>query len=467
MNTNTKKMLNLSLTKDPWIPVTIKGRQQDVSLVTLFSEAKHITAINARAAEWVSLMRLFICIYDRSLDKNVQPVEYLSKYEDEFQLFTVHTGKSSKGKRFLQVENLELTGSTEIHKLDLYTACGNTPILLKAGTRQALPTKEQIAISLVTKQCFGEWGTTAKTNWDGHMTAVSAKGGPCVAGTPMHFFIECSNLHETLETNSAIHNRIHMPYELGVPVWEAMPTGPTNNNTDTYFGRLVPLSKAIWIHDQECMTYAEGLEYTNLGSKTPDGKYEPHHCRHTRLIKKVPCEEVYRIQPAQLTWKEIELILQSKLNVGHTISGATIASSLPPDKVSTIVISGLITDGSNWSVLETPIIRMQLPAGITTSSNFVKYQQACQEIKRLAENLKTAAFIYHNELKDSQTKPISYSIKEDFFLAACTIKSIEELMVECITGNTTKWLTKIKNIQRDIYYTKCPANTKKATNAAL
>lgn len=277
-------MTSFNLVDEPWLPVlyqqTGPGAVRRVGLRQLFQEAEQIRDLALPPLERVAIMRLLICISQAALEgpktdddwptckDSIIPsaVDYLNNWHQCFDLF---------GPRaFLQVPALQPTaGKSEedlspLDKLNFGWASGNAHTLFDhaalSGKREiSLP---ELAIFLITFQCFHPGGLLGFALWNGKQTARSTTQAPCVEGSPLLALLLGSTLLESIHWNLIPESRLH-PQPLGRPIWELDPppapdSPQANQVTSSYLGRLVPLSRAIKLlpEGSRCLL-TKGLEY--------------------------------------------------------------------------------------------------------------------------------------------------------------------------------------------------------------
>lgn len=278
-------MMTMNLTTDPWIPaLRADGRRDLFSLKDLFAQAHELRDLAAKPHERIALMRLLLCITQAALDgpadegawKQCQPLiqqhvrDYLTKWKSAFELF-------GDGPRFLQVPNLkpgkESDDGNAATKLDLSLATGNNSTLFDngAGEERALHTA-RIAVGLITFQCFSPGGRIGVAKWNGKDTPGkgSSNHAPCTPSSMVHAFILGENLLATLRRNLLTKETVTDAYGedgWGRPVWELRcesdgDKAAQTNATMAYLGRLVPLSRAIRLHEGgRALILANGLDY--------------------------------------------------------------------------------------------------------------------------------------------------------------------------------------------------------------
>ncbi|MDW7979954.1 MAG: type I-E CRISPR-associated protein Cse1/CasA, partial [Verrucomicrobiales bacterium] len=158
-------------------------------------------------------------------------------------------------------------------KLDLTLATGNNPTLFdNAGGSERTFTPAQLALMLLTFQCFSPGGRISVAEWNNRPTLGngSSEHAPCIADNMLHAIVRGENLLDTIHLNLMTKDQAKGLFDQdkwGKPVWEAMPQGlndkpAISNATGTYLGRLVPLSRCIRLND-DCRTIilANGLNY--------------------------------------------------------------------------------------------------------------------------------------------------------------------------------------------------------------
>lgn len=277
-------MKNLNLCTDPWLPVRMSsGACVRVSLEEFFSKAHEISDLILAAHERISIMRLLICITQRALDGPEDREEwedckddiipktqrYLEKWRPAFNLL-------GEDGAFLQPSGVEACKAEDwgaLSKISLSSAEGNTSALFDnaAGTERFVPLS-QAAIDLIAFQNFAPGGTIGVTIWAGEQTGVKspdfAPAGPCVPASAIHLFVCGENFLDTLWYNlCTIEEITHYRSGMGLPVWELMPKymdheAAVQNATNTYLGRLVPLSRVVKIstNGDTCLV-SKGISY--------------------------------------------------------------------------------------------------------------------------------------------------------------------------------------------------------------
>ncbi len=270
----------MNLVNDPWIPIVFQdGKTSLVSLDDAFALGHKIRDLNALPHERISVMRLLICVAQAALNgpktydewgkcrEQIASLSqsYLQKFSDKFELFGERT-------RFLQLEGLSLDNSktkkkskkeggdevlsakAETSKLDLALASGNNHTLFDNAATAPSRTisKERLALTLLSFQCFAPGSLIGVCLWNGKPLKGSSIHAPC-SGSIIHAVIRENNLIGTIHSNLITKDDsqlVHGEGNWGVPVWEDMPRSQDDdasikNATETYLGRLLPVSRVV------------------------------------------------------------------------------------------------------------------------------------------------------------------------------------------------------------------------------
>lgn len=277
----------MNLTTDAWIPaLRADGTRHLFSLQGLFAEAHQLRDLAVKPHERIALMRLLLCITQAALDgpadqdeweecrADIQPRvhAYLDRWRASFELF-------GDGPRFLQLPNLTAAKNddegTPATKLDLSLATGNTSTVFDnaASETRSLQTA-RAALNLLTFQCFSPGGRIGVACWDGRDTAGkgSSNHAPCTPSSMVHSFLLGGSLLETIARNLLTKQIVAdtIADGWGKPVWEIPVNKPSDtaairNATLSYLGRLLPISRAISLHDNgSTIILGNGLEYPIL-----------------------------------------------------------------------------------------------------------------------------------------------------------------------------------------------------------
>ena len=156
---------------------------------------------------------------------------YLDERKSAFELF-------GDGLRFLQLPGLARDTSKKhdeddegsaVSKLDLALATGNNSTLFdNAGGSDRSFTPAELALMLLTFQCFSPGGRIGVATWKGEKTPGngSSSHAPCAAGNMLHTLIRGKSLAESIHRNmltKKIVSRFAGENRWGVPVWALFP----------------------------------------------------------------------------------------------------------------------------------------------------------------------------------------------------------------------------------------------------
>lgn len=406
----------MNLTTDAWIPIVWKsGKPGLVGLRHAFERGGEIQDLVLRPHERIAVMRLLICIAQAALDgpadyedwkasrARIVPsaLQYLAQWQQAFGLF-------GQGRAFLQVPNLTASrksqreddeGDTSPSKLDIALATGNNSTLFdNAGGSDRRFRHEQLALTLVTFQCFSPSGTIGTAKWDGVDTSGASDHAPCLADSPLHTLIRAGDLvtaiHRNLLTKTTCE-RLYGTDSWGKPVWEMMPQGAIDaaavrNATRTYLGRLMPLARAIRIGDDgSSLTLANGLSYPSFD----DGWREP-----TASVVTTKKGEEWAILHASIEkaiWRELPALTTRSSGQGR--SGPASLQNFPDqDEAVDIWAGGLVCNKAK------PLDSVESVFHIPARADLSTYQSGVDEAERLEWRLRRAVATYREALGDNR-----------------------------------------------------------------
>lgn len=416
--------MKMNLTTDPWIPVVWQNGQPGmVSLTETFQRGANIQDLAVRPHERIALMRLLICIAQAALDgpkdhqgwhncrSRIAPdaADYLKRWHDVFELF-------GDKQRFLQVPNLKPAGSADededggnsVSKLDLALATGNNSTLFdNAGGSKRDFTPAQLALMLLTFQCFSPCGRIGVAAWNGNPTTGngSSAHAPCVSGNMLHSYLRHANLLDTIHSNLLDKQTVALlaPKEgWGNPVWEQMPQSPVDesaicNASATYLGRFVPLTRAIRLSDDgKSMILANGLSF--LEWREPSSTIKV-----MKSSKGTPERKALSASLERAPWRELH-----SLTVRHAsndpIGGPVALRNVTGEDGFDLWAGGLVAAGNGK--LEDPVEAVfHVPIGMLTEPGQRIYEDGVKHAGDMEFRLRRAVSIYHKELGNNLDRP--------------------------------------------------------------
>ena len=411
---------------DPWIPIAwADGRSGTVSLCEAFAYGEDIRDLVVRPHERIAVMRLLICVAQAALDGPTNlddwktcrrkipssALDYLNRWHRAFELF-------GNGRRFLQVDGLEKATDKDnddegnsTSKLDFALAAGNNTTLFdNGGGSDRGFDAPHVALTLLAFQCFSPCGTIGVGLWNEIPTLGwksypkvkpgQSKHGPCLAGNMLHSYLRGKTLTESLHLNLMTKEQIARfgdPDGWGKPVWEKMPSKPSDdrNATQTYLGRLVPLSRAIRLDDNcRSMVLANGLEYPSY----PEWR-EPAATIVTRNIKKQPTRKTLPADVDKSTWRELHAL--AVVGVGkNTNGGPAVLKNVAEEATFDLWVGGLVAEGNN-KIVDTIESVFHVPAAMLWEASQRVYEAGVRWAESSASRLCRAVVIYHCELGDN------------------------------------------------------------------
>ena len=412
----------MNLATDAWIPIVWSdGKPGIVSLREAFERGEEIRDLAVRAHERIALMRLLICVAQAALDgpadyddwsacrERIVPsaLAYLGRWRHVFELF-------GSGQRFLQVANLKKpNGKTKedegdegnsTSKLDLALATGNNATLFdNAGGSERTFTPAELALMLATFQCFSPGGRIGVTLWHGKETAGkgSSDHAPCLAGGMLHAFLLGDKLAATLWKNLTTKQKVAEFFgknSWGKPVWEWMPEGlgdgkAVQNANRTYLGRLVPLTRAVWLaSDCRTLILANGLEYGSYGES---GWREPSA---TVVIRSVRGQRTGVVLPASIEkapWRELHSLTVKP--VGQKPGGPLALENINFDEPAfDLWVGGLVANRAK--LVDSTESVCHIPVGMLNEASQNVYEKGVKLADNMEFRVMRAISDYYGEL---------------------------------------------------------------------
>jgi CRISPR system Cascade subunit CasA len=350
----------MNLIRDPWIPIAFgNGQSELVSLLDAFRRGEEIRDFVATPPQRIALTRLLVCIAQAALDGPADEADwrscyvriasasiaYLENKEACFDLFGDHA--------FLQVANLTETNNATLDKLGIGLAAGNNATLFDHGAdvngRSHLAAWS--ALALLTYQCFSTCGTIGTSSWNGLATSSKSLLAPCLEQSMMHTILRGGSILATVHLNLLTKKVLEAALiDWGQPVWERMPTRPSDGAAATYLGRLVPVSRGVRLTESSrAITLVEACRYTRL----PEYR-EPF----ATVIQgmRSPKKRYRRVDPARHPWRDLGSVLtlsQSWLEGGpfavEHLEKATSSVDLWTGGALTDRSGGKIVDTAEWT----------------------------------------------------------------------------------------------------------------------
>lgn len=407
----------MNLVTEAWIPVVRPdGKPDTVSLMQVFTEGKQFADLAVRPHERIALMRLLICIAQAALNgpedieawdnaPDTLPLaakKYLEKWKEWFELF-------DSEKPFLQIakiaklpkasktdESGEANDLTSAGKLDFALATGNNALLFDHGGHRDF-SPEALALMLLTFQQFSPGGLIAKVTWGGKETSKSSAHAPCTPSSMLHTFLRRDTMLDTicanLLTKETITQHFNKPVEdcWGQPIWERMPANfddqkAIENATQTYLGRLVPLTRLIRLVDGTSMLLGDGLAYPVFESFSAE-------VSATVVVSHDGTERKLLGAATKAIWREL-----SALTVSHKqdkVGGALVLGNVPGNAAFDIWVGALLTNKA--TILDTAESVFHIPANMRADNGRAAYAGEVQWAENIAGKLGWAVETYRKE----------------------------------------------------------------------
>lgn len=407
----------MNLVTEAWIPVVRpNGKPDTANLMQVFTEGRQFSDLAVRPHERIALMRLLVCIAQASLNgpediealddaSNALPQaakKYFEKWEPSFNLF-------DSDKPFLQISKIaklpkagktdeggEANDLTSAGKLDFALATGNNALLFDHGGHRNF-SPETLALMLLTFQQFSPGGLIAKVTWGGKETSKSSAHAPCTPSSMLHTFLRRDTLLDTicanLLTRETIAQHFNKPFDerWGQPIWEWMPKNfgdkkAIENATQTYLGRLVPLTRLIRLVDGNNMLLGDGLTY-------PAFEIFSAEVSATVVVNRGGTERKLLRADTKAVWRELSALTVSRKQDG--IGGALVLGNVPENVAFDLWVGALLTNKA--TILDTAESVFHIPTNMRTDNGRAAYAGEVQWAENIAGKLGWAVETYRKE----------------------------------------------------------------------
>ena len=406
---------------DPWIPVVnASGDRELASLCAVLTEGEKFVDLAVRPHERVALMRLFLCVAHAALkgpkDYNewcevpkklpAAAQTYLNRLKDSFELF-------HKTKPWLQVAELsksverEISRSapedwTPVSKLNFSFATGNNTTLFDhngMSENRSIALVETL-LSMLTFQCFSPGGLISQVYWNGKQSGKSSKDGPCVTASMIHAFLRGKDLLRTIQLNLPTKEDIQFSYgerDFGKPVWEMMPISfvdldNVKNATETYAGRLVPLTRLIHLHPSgDRMLLGDGLAYPTFTDGFPQ---EPTATVVVRQKGGKDERGILAYRPAKALWRELAAVVVKRKAEGA--GGPLSLRAIQDGKGCDLIVAALARDQA--TIVDTAESVFHIPSGLNSNDGTIAYESEVKTAEALESRLGRAVETYRGEI---------------------------------------------------------------------
>lgn len=484
----------MNLTSDPWIPVVLENGSPDkVSLTDAFLKGKDIRDLAARPHERIALMRLLLCVAHAALDgpKDRQDwktcaerlpsaaAAYLGKWRHAFELF-------GDGPRFLQVEGRGEATSVGLDKLDFVdadmTTLFNQDIVLGREFSD-----EWIVFRLLTYQCFAAGGTCGGSEIvNGKNQPQKGLNGPCRDGSALHCYLRHSNLINSLHGNLISKEDVDRmsPLVWGKPLWEFEAKHIDNipeNTGKTYLGRLVPISRSLWIkNDHKFMRNSNGLRYPSFSSDKI--LYEPVLTLTDKVKKGNPSRELLSAnkgESIQHPWRELHSVLLLKEN--SSVGGPKSLANVAEEDMFDLWLGACVTSQAKIDD-SVEFVFSKLPSSMLDHEILNFYENGVQAADRLEGKVKSAMLTYRVALehpgsydeiqkclkkltrdkRNLYSKMHSKAMSHYWTTLECNASI---LVASSLNSNLSKWNRLLHCAARSAYELACPYGTPRQMKA--
>ena len=459
----------MNLIGEPWIPILDRdGSAGQVGLRELFERAHEIRDLALQPPQRIAVTRLILCIIHAALAgprdeldwwacrERIVPasLKYLNTRTDRFELFGA--------RPFLQVPSLEPTDNATLDKLDFGLSSGNNDTLFDhAGSPQGRDLSPQwIALNLLTYQCFSPGGMIGETLWSGSRTGRYSEHAPCVEGSALHAILRKADILSTVHLNLVPITR--MPCEIGIPVWD-IPVERLLSDAGTsltYLGRLVPLSRAIWIRGQQKCTLANGLTYPKLPiSRDPTATVVLRH--------KQKSVGYLRVDLAKHPWREAPSVLaaRSASNIGGPLALRNLDANFNQGVVDVwlgglAAYKGKVLDSAEWT--------FSVPTELLGDQKMAVYEGGVSLAEKGEEVLKEAIKVYSEPMQPTKSDVVKGYQWQAVRTYWTTLDSVCNTLVKAACSDEaslSKWGCVVRGAMISSYAAVCPHTTPRQIQA--
>ncbi len=462
----------MNLTLEPWIPaLRADGHRELFSLHDLFAQAHELRDLAVKPHERIALMRLLLCITQAALDgpadeaewENCQSLiqprvrDYLEKWKAAFELF-------GDGPRFLQVKPGVVAAATPvmekegITRLNLSMASGesNATLFDNAASDEREFSDAAAVLSLLTYQCYSP------------LLGRGYKGrSPCADESMLHTFLLGPTLLATVRLNLLTRETCdgsYSPHGMGRPLWEIWNAQKLSKNgeqilTMSYLGRLVPLSRAIWLDTPTSMTLGNALVYDGF----EDAGYREASAtvvsRKTKLA-------LLSAKADRAIWRELPAVCLNRRQADGVSGPLAFRNPIPPTGVC-IWAGALIFPKKNAKIEDVVESTYSLPSGMFSEFGRAAYEKGVayaeeregvliQSVKAYASTLKVASPAYDRARQHFWTR-VEQHLSALFDLARNTDLAAD--LPNCAWGKA------VQAAAFDAYEQSCPRQTPRQIEA--
>ena len=355
--------------------------------------------------------------------KNTPPSEELQKLEEVYTKKNDEDRLMKLNRRVLEEyyphetpEASEATEQNPVSKLDFALATGaNTTLFDHFGSPNVNRdfSTASLAIWLLTFQNFSPGGTIGVALWNGKPTLgwsayPKVKPGqsshaPCLPKNMLHAFIRRENLFNTILANLLSKETVAEHYgkdAWGHPIWGKIPSGiddavAIKNSTQTYLGRLVPLTRCIKLNpDGKDMLLANGLNYPVFDEDAKERfPAEPSATviRNREGTKRL----LLGASLGKALWRELSALAIARKNDKDSIGGPLTLRNIPDNEDFDLWVGALLTNKA--TILDTAESVFHIPANMRTDIGRAAYNAEVQWAESIAGKLAWAVETYRKE----------------------------------------------------------------------
>jgi len=467
----------MNLVTGDWIPVVFNnGETKLIGLKELYEKAEKIIDLVLNPPQRISVMRLLICIAQAALDgpkdetewlkceKRIIP-EALQYLEARINKFNLYDDKQP----FLQIVDLKANKKTKLDVIDSVKASGNNPALfdhsaIPDGRTQTDSEKIQHLLTILN---FSTGGKVGQAKWRNENNSDSTYASPCLGKA--HTFIKGGFILKTIKYNLLTKQEINsFPNGIfGKPVWDRFPR--TNNDikafenaSQSYLGRLVPLSRCILLDkDASSTDCIFGPTGKKLTFEYLPGFREPST---TVILNKKNEPYNMRVSTEKHIWRELSSVLHlaKATEAGGAVALKKVHRLLSDDMSSIDIWVGGIAN-NKAKLLDMVEWNLSLPASMLNSLELAAYKKGIDNANDGSKALWKAVLEYckafeMENILSSKAKINYWQILDNSY----------QVLFDTVNNNASldgEWRKKIYSVMNSAFRYACPSNTPRQIQA--
>lgn len=215
----------------------------------------------------------------------------------------------------------------------------------------------------------------------------------------LHTFLRRGTLLDTCHANMLSEEELSLYQQLGDdwqgrPLWEKFPRGlddtsAVHNATQTFLGRMVPLTRAILLsHDRTGMILGDGLPFPSYTS--PQRPFPPEVTATVITSGKKDARILLGVQPGKAIWRQLAALTVKRY--GNEVGGCAALIHSHEEQGTDLVVCGLSRDQAD--VVDVVESTFHVPGAMFQTEGHSLYEGEVARAERIAWGLGNAVERY-------------------------------------------------------------------------